>query len=155
MLGKTWLHRSICPCALFPLKQNAGEQYTKCWSCRGDYRSSGDMVLLVLLAAEILRAAEKCTLVLASIHLILHTYVLVQAISTWLSGSWAAPAEAELKFTITMSGGQFAMMVGIITMPLSSAACSVTPAGGDLAALEVVSDSTVRDFSPTHAQVVQ
>lgn len=66
-----------------------------------------------------------------------------------------APAEAELKSSITMPGGQFVMMVGITVMPLSSAACSVTPAAKDLAAMEVVSDSTDRDLSPRHAQVVQ
>lgn len=48
-----------------------------------------------------------------------------------------APIEAELKFSITMSGGQFVMMVGIITMPVSSAACSVTPVVEDLPKEEV------------------
>lgn len=103
----------------------------------GILESSGDMVLLVLLAVELLRAAEKCTSMLASTCFTLHTYVLVQADPLKLSGSWVAAAEAELKFTITMSGGQFVMMAGIITMPLSSAACSVTPVGKDLPALEV------------------
>lgn len=54
-----------------------------------------------------------------------------------------APTEAELKFSITVSGGQFVTMIGITTMPLSSAACSVTPEGPQLAAMEVVSESTV------------
>lgn len=58
-----------------------------------------------------------------------------------MSGSWVAPIEAELRFSITMSGGQSAMMIGTITMPLSSAACSATPAGKDFPAMEVVSDS--------------
>jgi hypothetical protein len=66
-----------------------------------------------------------------------------------------APTEAELKFTITMSGGQFVMMIGIIMMRLSSVACSVTPEGEHLAAMEVVSDSTAGDFFPTHAQAIQ
>lgn len=57
-----------------------------------------------------------------------------------------APIEAELRFSITVSGGQSAMTVGIITMPLSSAACSVTPVVKVSPVLEVVSDSAARDF---------
>lgn len=57
-----------------------------------------------------------------------------------------APVEAELKFSITMPGGQSAMTAGIITMPLSSAACSVTPVGKHFPATEVVSDSAARGF---------
>ncbi|KAL2774437.1 macrophage receptor MARCO, partial [Daubentonia madagascariensis] len=43
------------------------------------------------------------------------------------SGSSAVVFEAGLKFTITIRGGQFAMMTGRIPTPLSSAACWVTP----------------------------
>lgn len=57
-----------------------------------------------------------------------------------------APIEAELRFSITVSGGQSAMTVGIITTPLSSAACSVTPAVKVSPVSEVVSDSAARDF---------
>lgn len=57
-----------------------------------------------------------------------------------------APIEAELKFSLTMPGGQSAMMAGIIMMPLSSAACSVTPVGKDFPAMEVVSDSAAKGF---------
>lgn len=60
-----------------------------------------------------------------------------------MSGSWAAPPEAELRFSITMPGGQSVMMTGTIKMPLSSAACSATPVGEDCPAMEVVSDSAV------------
>lgn len=72
----------------------------------------------------------------------------VQVNPCCLSGLSAPGTEAELKFSIAVSGGQFVMMTGTIRMPLSSAACWVTPQEVPFTMWEEVSDSLTRTLFP-------
>ena len=71
----------------------------------------------------------------------------IQVTPHYQSGLSALGTEVELKFSIMVHGGQSVMTAGMVQMPLSSAACWVTPLDLLSTMWELVSESVLNQDS--------